>query len=491
MELRKITEEEVRSHWIQRLSDRPNRLGRFGTAGMTATEMKAAFDSLPLLIVERFNALIDSILTGEVAGQIPAGERSLSDLLAGVTSGELAAILSVDGTRTLSALAAALDTHGHDGTYAPLDEDGRIPTALLPTGYDPKFEEAEAERAAAETRREELARAMQAAIDSLEVRETERDRRESEREARLSDCEERLAGTEEQVHADSLQVQRLTYEVENMSAAALGLTHTFLEDSTEAYEKRPPEKVLPMARLLRLGGPAGDRISRVHTVTSHGVNLLPYPYPAFESNILPAGFTVTMDADGSLILDGEVPKNTSFALFRETDGLALPEEPIYIDAIREDGITLYLRTGPSGTVFKTGEYTPSRADAYFGSYYVYLYITAGSSFSKKRIRPSITRGATVRKQVAYRPPVRFTLPAEVLALPAYGRYGNVLDFENKCYRQHYDLLGDPLPEEVCYPLDEELCASAWLPAEKDGVIVFENDAAAAVASTLLYGIRLL
>ena len=111
MNIRTITEEEVRARWVQRLSDTPNRLGRFGTAGMTAAEMKAAFDALPLLIVGRFNALIEAILSGEVGALIPIDEeRSLADRLAGITDGRFAELLTVDGTRTLTALAAALDT---------------------------------------------------------------------------------------------------------------------------------------------------------------------------------------------------------------------------------------------------------------------------------------------------------------------------------------------------------------------------------------------
>ena len=42
MNIRTITEEVVRERWVQRLSDTPNRRGRFGTAGMTAAEMGTA-----------------------------------------------------------------------------------------------------------------------------------------------------------------------------------------------------------------------------------------------------------------------------------------------------------------------------------------------------------------------------------------------------------------------------------------------------------------
>ncbi len=492
MNIRTITEEEVRQRWVQRLSDTPNRLGRFGTAGMTAAETKAAFDALPLLIVGRFNALVEAILAGEVGELIPVTEQtSLAELLEGITDGRFAELLTVDGTRTLTALAAALDTHSHEGTYAPLDGDGHIPADLLPTGYDPKFEEAERERAEAEARREEIIRAVEATVLALEGREAGRDRRESERGTRLSECEARLGDAERTVRADTLTVRSLSYTVENLAAATRGMTHTFLEDSSAAAEKRPPKGVLPYARILRLGGAADSGHAPLRAAVSHGVNLLPYPYPAGRSNKLPSGFTVTEEPDGSLILDGYTEKNISYILYRETDSLALPEEPIYIDGIYEGGVTFYVKTGFSGTVYKNGAYTPTRADEYFGHYFVYLNIVAGSSFTKKRIVPTVTRGATPRQGVAYRPPVRFEIPEEVRALPSYGQHGNYLDLENGYYRRRYDLLGRPLATEELYPLDEALCASAWLPVEEDGLITLETDAERATDSTILYGIKLL
>ena len=491
MNIRTITEEEVRERWIQRLSDTPNRGGRFGTAGMTAADMKAAFDALPLLIVGRFNALVEAILTGEVGALIPVTEeKSLADLLAGIRDGSLAELLTVDGTRTLTALAAALDTHDHGDAYAPLDADGRIPAALLPSGYDPKFEEAERERQEAEERREAVIRAVEETIAALEEREEERDLRESEREARLSTCEWRLYDAEETVKRDSCLLRTLSSEVKNLSAASLGMTHAFIEDSATAYEKRPPADTLPMARILAIGGKE-DGVAKVRAVTSHGQNLLPYPYPSVGANRVPEGLTVTVEPDGSIILDGTASTRVSFTLYRESDSLELPEEPIYVDGIYQDGVSLYLRTGSSGSVYKTGEYTPSRSDEYFGHYYVYLYVAEGSHFDKKRIVPSITRGRTPRRAVAYRPPVSFEIPHEVRTLPGYGRHGNLLDLEAGCYRQRFTVTGTPLGEEKTYPLDESFIASAWLPVEEDGLIVLENDTKSAVDSTLLFGIRLL
>ncbi len=115
MSIRKISEGEVREKWVQRLPDTPNRAGRFGAAGLSAAEMKAAYDALPLCIVEHFNELVTIIEEGRLSEWIPAaGGRSLATLLADVTSGALSDYLTLDGKRSLSALAAAFDSHRHE-----------------------------------------------------------------------------------------------------------------------------------------------------------------------------------------------------------------------------------------------------------------------------------------------------------------------------------------------------------------------------------------
>lgn len=57
----KITEGEVIANGVSALRDAPNRRGGFGNNGLTAEELKARFDKLPKLIVDRLNSLIDYI----------------------------------------------------------------------------------------------------------------------------------------------------------------------------------------------------------------------------------------------------------------------------------------------------------------------------------------------------------------------------------------------------------------------------------------------
>lgn len=262
MNIRKITEEEVRSLWVQRLSDTPNRAGRFGTPGLTAAEIKATYDALALRIVERYNELVDDVLSGEVMHLIKTGrgEDTLADLFRDVQSGRLAEWLTVDGTRSLARLAAAYDSHTHDGEYAPL-RDGRIPASVLPESYESAYAEAEqermaaerereaeeAERRAAEARREALSEALSETIAEVEERSAALGRVLDEAEAKAEETKT-LASTA------LLRTAKLEKRVDNLLAAAEGTAFSYREDTSAAYEKLVPEDSLPYAAIRRLGG---------------------------------------------------------------------------------------------------------------------------------------------------------------------------------------------------------------------------------------------
>lgn len=67
MNTTKITASEIDSLKVASLPTRPTAPAAFGGKGYTATEMKAAFDKLPLRIIEEFNSLIDEIENGALA----------------------------------------------------------------------------------------------------------------------------------------------------------------------------------------------------------------------------------------------------------------------------------------------------------------------------------------------------------------------------------------------------------------------------------------
>ena len=110
MKATKITMSEAEPLLIASLPTRPTAPGAFGGKGYTATEMKAAFDKLPLLIIERFNALIESIEDGGVCEEMPTGidgAPTLKELINSFSDGALASVIAYRDT-TLTAFLEAL-----------------------------------------------------------------------------------------------------------------------------------------------------------------------------------------------------------------------------------------------------------------------------------------------------------------------------------------------------------------------------------------------
>ncbi len=110
MKATKITSSEAEPLLIASLPTRPTAPSAFGGKGYTATEMKAAFDKLPIFIVERFNDLIDDIKDGSICESVPTGidgANTLAALLRSFADGTLASVMTYRGT-TLTAYLEAL-----------------------------------------------------------------------------------------------------------------------------------------------------------------------------------------------------------------------------------------------------------------------------------------------------------------------------------------------------------------------------------------------
>ena len=118
MSIRKITQSEIKELGISALPERPSAPSLYSGKAMTAEELRAAFDRLPCLLAERFNALLagtglysegeaKDTLAALIATHITAG-HSLEDLFADVKSGELAFLLPIDGDRTLGEVVKEL-----------------------------------------------------------------------------------------------------------------------------------------------------------------------------------------------------------------------------------------------------------------------------------------------------------------------------------------------------------------------------------------------
>ncbi len=105
MKATKITQNEIKGLTVSSLPTRPTAPASLGGKGYSAGEMKAAFDRLPLYIIERYNELISDIeAVGEdsLAGAIMTGIKegqSLYELFCDLKSGRaLSYIGSGDGT---------------------------------------------------------------------------------------------------------------------------------------------------------------------------------------------------------------------------------------------------------------------------------------------------------------------------------------------------------------------------------------------------------
>ena len=99
MKATKISDAEISALKVAALPTRPTTPDAFGGSGYTPTEVKAAFDKLPLYIIEKYNELIDDI-TGEGGGDITDGlktgindTKTLGEFFSDITDGTLATYL--------------------------------------------------------------------------------------------------------------------------------------------------------------------------------------------------------------------------------------------------------------------------------------------------------------------------------------------------------------------------------------------------------------
>ena len=84
-EFERITQNDTRVVSIKALSNQPNKKALYGEGGFTAEALKARFDAMPELGIEKINEIIESLPSGEFAKHIginAAGEDNLHDFLA-------------------------------------------------------------------------------------------------------------------------------------------------------------------------------------------------------------------------------------------------------------------------------------------------------------------------------------------------------------------------------------------------------------------------
>ena len=103
MKANKIEAEEIKEMLVSSLPTRPTAPRSQGGMGYGASQMKGAFDRLPMHLVERYNDLLEDVgKVGEdsLAAAIPTGIKdahSLADLFCDVESGAVATYLTFLG----------------------------------------------------------------------------------------------------------------------------------------------------------------------------------------------------------------------------------------------------------------------------------------------------------------------------------------------------------------------------------------------------------
>lgn len=111
MNTKKIQNSEINSCSVASLPNRPASSKEYGGLGLTAQEMKAAFDKLPLLGITRLNSLIDDIESegvGRIGESIKTGiytGQTLASFFSDLKNGALASYLAVGNSTLLEKIA--------------------------------------------------------------------------------------------------------------------------------------------------------------------------------------------------------------------------------------------------------------------------------------------------------------------------------------------------------------------------------------------------
>lgn len=99
MKAKKILNDDIADILISSLPTKPTTPSFYGGKGLSAKEMKEAFDKLPLYIIERFNELLDDINADgddSLCASIKTGitdSHTLKNLFDDITSGVLSSYM--------------------------------------------------------------------------------------------------------------------------------------------------------------------------------------------------------------------------------------------------------------------------------------------------------------------------------------------------------------------------------------------------------------
>lgn len=285
MSIQKISQKELLSFGVSALPNRPSAPSLYSGRTLSATELKEAFDRLPTLIAERFNALLAS--TGLFDSENPkeslaeliatkhAPYHSLADFFADVENGNLALYFSVDGKDSLADVLAEMreDLLSLKSRSFSVEGDGDILTDAIIDGPFITLEKG--------MKREELLAAANAYTDAPKGRVQ-------------TGCDLPISGNEVAKAIEKLCAPEKTNErLSRLEAAAEGILFSYPIEDSACEVLRAPAHVMSYGALCRLGGapiPQKNLLPEKILSTYRGENL-----------------TVTWDsAEGCLIFNGTV-----------------------------------------------------------------------------------------------------------------------------------------------------------------------------------------
>lgn len=115
MQTKKITGEEIADISVSSLPTRPTSDYLYGGEGYSSAQMKAAFDRLPLYIIDAFNRLVEDIeCDGEnsLAASIPTGiedGHTLYNIFQDIKNGSFASYIRIGGEPLPTILARLME----------------------------------------------------------------------------------------------------------------------------------------------------------------------------------------------------------------------------------------------------------------------------------------------------------------------------------------------------------------------------------------------
>ena len=261
-----------------------------------------------------------------------------------------------------------------------------------------------------------------ARISAENARKTAETARIDAENTRIANESVRVSNEAERVSAESVRktefatwqgeigkISAFDKRIENLEAAVSpGLVTPTVDDSV-AYIKNVPTGALPNAMISEVGG-----------MTRKCMNLIPYPYS--ETSKTTNGITFTINADGSIIVNGTATADARIFLkaYSYTDNIKLVKGETYtLSGYPVTGIGLgviqiqdilysedYVNEGYAKTFTAQHE-----------SYYMVVKILEGKTVSNLTIRPMLNRGDTA---LPYEPYFEGLRDAKVTAIESVG-----------------------------------------------------------------------